>query len=289
MSVASLTNETLYLTYFGVNNSKYSDVSGYVPKQAIIGGTVNTVYMSIPDGLSIGGTLQLTNGSNVLNLSNDGNSNLNVDGSISTDGSIGIGNGTLQLGNTTTGIINVVKTSATNIEIQSDLTVTGDITAETSLTVGNSPNQTVLTCTNPNQLTVDSGLGQVLSGVSTAGLFNGGGIAGGQLVFSATSGSLVLGGGGYANITINIPWTGITLLPNVYLNFTPLWVSPSPYSTQNGLIFSYTITNYVNNILTVKLYILNPLPATGQVLGGLYWFGYCGTSNTINYAVDSSG
>jgi len=161
MSDSSLTNNNLYLTTLGVNNSQYSDVSGYVPKQVLIGGTKNTAYVSVPDGVTIGAGLVLTNGSNSVNISNTGSSNVQVAGSLSTTGSISCA-GTLQLTNGTNAV-NITNSGSSNVNIQGSISTSGSATiAGGGLNLGASPNNVLLTGTAgtlsiTGQLELDNG------------------------------------------------------------------------------------------------------------------------------------
>lgn len=162
MSNASLINDYLYLTYLGVNNSHYVDVSGYVAKQAIIGTTANTAYLSIPDGVSIGGGLQLSNGSNVVNVTNNGNSNVDIQGSLSTEGSATI-NGAIQLTSTIGSPVNITNNGNSNVDIAGSISTSGSATiGGGGLNLGVTPNNVLLTGTAgtlsiTGQLELDNG------------------------------------------------------------------------------------------------------------------------------------
>jgi hypothetical protein len=161
MSNASLTNESLYLTTLGVNNSQYSEAVGYVAKQALIGTTNNTVYMSVPDGVAIGGGLQLGNGSNVVNITNTGSSNVQIAGSLSTTGSISCP-GTLQLTNGTNAV-NISNSGSSNVNIAGSLSTSGSATISGGgLNLGTTPNNVLLTGTAgtlsiTGQIEIDNG------------------------------------------------------------------------------------------------------------------------------------
>lgn len=162
MSNASLTNESLYLTYFGVNNSQYSDAVGYVPKQAIIGSTNNTVFMNVPDSVSIGGTLQLNNGSNAVNISNTGSSNVQIAGSLSTSSSLSCG-GTFQLRNGSD-VVNITNSGSSNVDIQGSLSTAGSATiGGGAINLGTTPNNVLLsssagTLEITGQIQLDNGI-----------------------------------------------------------------------------------------------------------------------------------
>jgi hypothetical protein len=183
MSVSSLTNNDLYLTTLGVNNSQYSDVSGYIPKQVVISGTKNTAYLNVPDGVSIGGTLQLTNGSNAVNISNTGLSNITVGGSLTTTGGIGISNGNiLQLANTAgNNFVNISNSGASNVLIAGSLTTDGDVTISGGdINLGITPNNVLLSgtagtlgITGQLRLTAGSGTGVLSVNASNQLLWNG--------------------------------------------------------------------------------------------------------------------
>lgn len=146
MANASLTNDSLYLTTLGVNNSQYSEAVGYIAKQAVIGTTNNTVYMSVPDGVSIGGGLQLTNGSNAVNITNTGSSNVQIAGSLNTTGSIGCA-GTFQLTNGTNAV-NITNNGSSNVNIEGSLSTTGSATiGGGAINLGTIPNNVLLTGT----------------------------------------------------------------------------------------------------------------------------------------------
>jgi hypothetical protein len=179
MSNASLTNESLYLTTLGVNNSQYADVSGYVAQQALIGTTKDTVYLNVPNGTSIGGTLQLLNGSNAINLTNTGSSNLQVGGDITATGSVGIGN-ILQLTNGSN-VVNISNSGLSNVSVSGSLTTSGDVTISGGdINLGVAPNNVLLSASAGQlgilgQIQITQGTGTGILSVNSANqlLWNG--------------------------------------------------------------------------------------------------------------------